>query len=83
MSTVSIPKVHPAHFKPDFSATREWLKQHWQEHVGKWVVLDGNRLIGEGDDPRPIVAAARVEGVTTPFVEFIRDESEPFMGGWY
>ncbi len=82
MSTVSLPEVHAAEFKADFSATFEWLKEHWREHIGKWVVLDGGRLIGQGDDPRPIVVAARAEGVTAPFVEFIRDETEPFMGGW-
>ncbi len=33
MSTVSLPTVHPAQFKPDFGTAREWLKQHWREHV--------------------------------------------------
>ena len=82
MSTASLPKVRKATIKYDFSKSREWLKQHRHEYVGQWIVLDGDRLIGAGNDPRPIVAQARAEDVTLPFVEFIRDTSEPFMGGW-
>jgi hypothetical protein len=82
MSTTSLPKVRKATIKYDFSKSREWLKQHRGEYIGQWIVLDGDRLIGAGDDPRPIVEQARAEGVTLPFVKFIRDTSEPFMGGW-
>ena len=82
MSTASLPRIRKAQTKVDFTATREWLDRHWREHIGKWVVLDGDHLIGQGDDPRPIVDQARAQGVTAPFVEFIRDESEPSMGGW-
>ena len=82
MSTETLPKIRKASFKLDTSKTGQWLKDHRHEYIGKWVVLDGDRLIGAGDDPRPIFAQARPEGVEIPFVEFIRDESEPFMGGW-
>jgi hypothetical protein len=66
----------------DFSKTRQWIELHRVEYIGKWVVLDGDRLIGFGDDPRPIVERARAQGVKLPFVEFIRDDSEPFAGAW-
>jgi hypothetical protein len=82
MSVKSPPKVRRATVKYDFSKAREWLAAHRREYVGKWIVLDGERLVGAGDDPRPIVERARAEGVTMPFVKFIRDTSEPFMGGW-
>ena len=82
MSATSLPEVRRATIAVDFSATHEWLRHHRQEYVGNWVVLDGDRLIGYGNDPRPIVAQARAEGVQVPFVEFIRGASEPFMGGW-
>ena len=82
MTTASLPKVRRVAVTWDFSKSREWLKAHRDEHIGKWIVLDGDKLIGAGDDPRPIVAQARAAGVTQPFVEFIRDTSEPFMGGW-
>jgi hypothetical protein len=82
MPVASLPKVHKATIKVDFSKTREWLKAHRHEYIGQWVVLDGDRLVGAGDDPRPFFEQARAEGVTIPFVEFIKDNSEPFMGGW-
>ncbi|MFN2456064.1 MAG: DUF5678 domain-containing protein [Pyrinomonadaceae bacterium] len=82
MSTASLPKVRKATIKYDFDKLSEWLKAHRHEYSGKWIVLDGDRLIGAGDDPRPIVAQARAEGLALPFVEFVRDASEPFTGGW-
>lgn len=66
----------------DFSKQHDWLRQHRHEYIGQWIVLDGDRLVGHGDDPVPIVAQARAEGVRIPFVERIRDESEPFCGAW-
>ncbi len=66
----------------DLSASRDWLKENRQKYIGKWIVLDGETFIGAGDDPRPIVKKARKNGVKIPFVKFIEDNSEPFVGGW-
>lgn len=66
----------------DLTKEQEWLSQHQDEYIGQWVVLEGDRLVGHGADPRPIVAQARAEGVKAPFVHFIDDNSEPFVGGW-
>lgn len=82
MSVISPPQVRKTTSEIDFSQTEEWLAQNRQDYIGKWVVLDGGRLVGSGKDPRPIVAQARAEGVSAPFVELIQDDSEPFMGGW-
>ena len=82
MSVTTPPRVHKTTSEIDFSQTEEWLARNRLNYIGKWVVLDGGRLIDSGDDPRPIVAHARAEGVSAPFVELIQDESEPFMGGW-
>jgi Family of unknown function (DUF5678) len=83
MPTKSLTEVRKSPLgRVDFSKEAEWLKQHRQTYIGQWIVLDGDRLVGHGKDPVPIVAQARAEGVRIPFVEFIRDESEPFCGGW-
>ena len=82
MSVISSPEVRKTTSEIDFSQTEEWLAQNRHDYIGKWVVLEGGRLIGSGDDPRPLVAQARAEGVSAPFVELIQDDSEPFMGGW-
>jgi hypothetical protein len=68
--------------KVDLSESRAWLRENQQKFVGQWVVLDGDKLIGAGDDPRPIVEQARASGVEVPFVKFIEDDSESFTGGW-
>jgi hypothetical protein len=81
--TATRSKIRPSRFgEVDFSKEREWLKEHRHEYVGQWIVLDGDRLVGHGDNPVPIFAQARAEGVAIPFVKFIRDESEPFCGAW-
>ena len=66
----------------DLSKSRNWLKENRRKYLGQWIVLDEDRLIGAGDDPRPFVEKARKNGVEIPFVKFIEDDSEPFTGGW-
>ena len=83
MTMQTVPKVGKSSIGCfDQAKEQAWLEEHQQEYIGQWVVLDGDRLVGHGADPRPLVTQARAEGVETPFVEFIRDDSEPFMGGW-
>ena len=83
MTIQSVPQVRKSsRGVVDFTKEQAWLEQHRQQYIGQWVVLAGDRLIGHGDDPRPLVAQARAEGVRIPFVHFIPEESEPFIGGW-
>lgn len=77
-----IPRVRRTETKLDFTREYEWLAENRPKFIGKWIVLDGNRLVGAGDDPVPIVEKARREGVKIPFVHFVTDVSEPFCGGW-
>ncbi len=77
-----LPKVRQTDTKLDFSQEEKWLKENRANFIGKWIVLDGNRLVGAGDDPIPFVEKARKEGVKIPFVHFVTDVSEPFCGGW-
>lgn len=82
MTTKVMSEIHRTEHKVDVSKEMEWMAQHRHEYIGEWVVLHRDRLIGHGSDPIPFVQQARKEGVRSPFVTFIRDESEPFMGGW-
>jgi Family of unknown function (DUF5678) len=74
--------VNQSSINYDFAKTRQWLKENAAKYVGKWIVLDGENLVGFGENPVPIVEKARKEGVKIPFVQFIDDNSQPFMGGW-
>lgn len=82
MTTKALPQVRKSSFVVDLTKENEWLSQHKQDYVGHWVVLDGDRLVGHGSNPLPIYEQAKAEGVRVPFVQFIRDEAEPFCGAW-
>ena len=82
MSTKTLPEVRKSSVVIDLQKETEWLREHWRDYIGEWVVLDGDRLVGHGPDPRPIYAQARAEGVKMPLVEFILDRTKPSMGGW-
>lgn len=78
----NLPKVRKTKTKVDLSRENKWLEENQNNYIGKWVVLDGDKLIGAGDDPKPFVEEARANGVKVPFVQFIEDDSIPFTGGW-
>ncbi len=77
-----LPKVRRTKTRVDFTKQHRWLEENQDKYVGKWVVLDGDKLIGAGDDPKPFVDEARANGVKIPFVHFIEDDSVAFTGGW-
>lgn len=66
----------------DRSREMVWIAAHHREYAGQWVVLDGDRLLGHGPDPVPIVKKARQEGVERPLVIHMEKEEGPSMGGW-
>jgi hypothetical protein len=75
-------EIKQASIKYDFTDSQKWLAENAKNYIGEWIVLDGARLIGSGENPLPIVEKARREGVEIPFVQFISESREPFMGGW-
>src|SRR5207302_5766857 len=48
MSTATLPRIRKASFRIDTTKSHEWLKAHRHEYIAKWVVLDGDRLVGAG-----------------------------------
>lgn len=60
-----------------------WLNEYREEYLGKWVALDGGKLIAVGSTAAEVYQAAREAGVGIPFVELVAvEESTPFTGGW-
>ncbi len=59
----------------DRSKEREWLLQHREEYVGRWIALDGDRLLGHGDEVTPVMEKAREAGVGDALVCFIEPVS--------
>lgn len=69
----------------DLSKEREWVRQHRDEYRGRWVVLDGDRLIGHAAtaaEATVFVEQARAEGVRSPYVKLIPLDDEPIWMMW-
>lgn len=63
-------------------AEMDWLAKHEAEYAGQWVALDGDRLLGHGNDPKQLFAEARAMGVANPFVVPAVDPHQAQWGGW-
>jgi Family of unknown function (DUF5678) len=83
MHEKTLPQVHKSGL-PYIDRSREmaWVAEHQEEYAGQWVFLDGDRLLAHGDDPLLFKEIARAEGIETPFIVHVPDDTGPSMGGW-
>ena len=65
-----------------FKLAMRWINEHRQQYLGQWVCLDGDNLIGHGDDAVKIHTEAKAKGIRAPFVEHVVEEPEAYLGGW-
>ncbi|MBS1808380.1 MAG: hypothetical protein JST84_09330 [Acidobacteria bacterium] len=73
------------HGRADLSKEREWVRQHRDEYRGRWVVLDGDRLVGHAAtaaEATQFVEQARAEGVRSPYIKLIPLDDEPIWMMW-
>jgi len=61
---------------------QEWVRSHWQEYAGRWVALDGSRLVADAAGAREALEKARAAGVVSPFLVHVAEPSELPFGGW-
>jgi hypothetical protein len=61
---------------------QEWVRSHWREYAGRWVALDGARLVAEATGAREALEKARAAGVVSPFLVHVAEPSELPFGGW-
>ena len=68
---------------------REWawrtanVERLRREFLGEWVVLEGEEIVGHGEDPVELVKAARRRGIRSPYLFRVEDKAEPrtsFLG---
>lgn len=58
-----------------------WLALNQQQYAGRWVALNGSRLLAVGDSAREVYAAiAKRKG--TPLVTRVEGENEAYFAGW-
>ena len=60
----------------------EWLKAHREEYAGKYVALDGDRLVGSGVTIREAHEQARQGGFENAFLVHVSSINEAPFGGW-
>ena len=65
----------------DRSREFQWLADHRRGFAGKWVALDGYRLIASGDHAKDVFAAAR-RSRRSPLIHYIEPWDAPLFGGW-
>lgn len=83
MTSKTLPEVRKARLPYiERSLEMSWLAAHEREYAGQWVVLWGDRLIGHGDDPIPIIKKAHEEGIDRPLMVHCRTWFGPVTGGW-
>jgi hypothetical protein len=52
-------------------------------YLGKWVALEGDRVVASGIDVRSVRDEAKGAGIAVPFLTFVSPERhEHFVGGW-
>ena len=68
---------------PDRTRETKWIRDNRSAYADQWVAVESDRLIAAGMDARTVLAAAKVEGIESPFVVHIPPEdSLPFVPGW-
>lgn len=67
--------------EPDPEPNRRWIKGHKTEYAGRWVDLDGDRLIAAGDTERAVAIAAKADGAYLPLIVYLPHPEEPTFVG--
>jgi hypothetical protein len=64
----------------DFTADRQWLKEHCDEYAGQWVALKYGQLISHGPDLKAVHAAAQAAGHPDALLELVEPrDALPFI----
>jgi len=63
----------------------QWLSQHAAEMErlqGKWITIEGDKLIAEGDSFDAVYEAARKMGVQIPFIFLVPPNEDAIFVGF-
>ncbi|HXU37140.1 MAG TPA: DUF5678 domain-containing protein [Blastocatellia bacterium] len=74
--------LKPGDSAPKRAEHMAWLKTHREEYAGKYVALDGERLVGSGPSIREAREQARQAGVDHPFLVHVSSVNDAPFGGW-
>lgn len=66
----------------DFSREYDWLEKNRDEYDGKYVALDGDKLLAVGSDAKEVGKKVRELGLNGIFVTFVEGSNSPrFISG--
>ncbi len=65
---ICAPAIPPAEFAAKWEQERTWLAQNQNDYAGRWVALDGDRLILSGASAREIYTALKAAGISGSLV---------------
>jgi Family of unknown function (DUF5678) len=75
----------PIRTVPSRDRTKEtkWIDENRAAYADQWVAVEDGRLVAAGVDPLRVFAAAKEQGIQTPFVVHVLPEDPlPFVPGW-
>ena len=63
-----------------FRKALNWIEENKEEYDGKFVVLDGDKLVACGTDSKTVYDEARAKGHKSPFLTRVKAKTLPFGG---
>ena len=75
-------KLLPSPQNQSFFREQQWVEKHRGEYAGKWVALEGERLLGAGESARDVFQQAVDAGAKSPLVVKIDAADQPPFAGW-
>jgi Family of unknown function (DUF5678) len=67
----------------DRATEMKWIARNRAAFADQWVSVEGDRLVAADTDAQKVFAAAKAEGIQSPFVVRILPEDVlPFVAGW-
>ena len=67
----------------DRRAEMRWVSNPEPQYVGKWVVLDGERVIASSSEPVSLYEEVRSKGISSPFLIYVPPEDDrSLLPGW-
>lgn len=64
----------------DYTADRQWLKDHCDEYAGQWVALKNGKLISHSKDHMAVYREAKAAGHPDALFELVeRSDAPPFI----
>ena len=77
--------AEPAKSRPEvsrFTLEQQWIERNRKEYAGKWVALEGDRLLAFAETAKAVYRAASEIGVQRPLVVKVEPPDQPPFAGW-